>query len=326
MLDQRFFQGDDRIPPDIVNKLYVDSPTRILPTVANRLGWDGQLAGAVILQLAEDGTTIRRGFFSLMGQLAEEPIVLPATKIWAGAKRDTTVTITLPPAEAFSFLDGTLASDYMDESEIQFVVARGHTPVLPTHYRRNNIAGLSLRMLVHLARGSNGNGGLAVKLTLLAFPRDTEELRDQSDATQSAGWAGIKIYEAESPLFPAAPLGQWGNPIYPLLYRHSTRVACEASNQELRSAIAALMRTACAPTACTSTAALQKFWDNAAADPASVQTRAPTVTWPHEERPARTAGTVGSDLTCNSLAKKKHAHQNSRNRNLMLGKRKEGEN
>jgi hypothetical protein len=234
-LDTRFFQGDDHIPPDVIGKLFVDSPSRVRPSVSEQLGWDGKLAGTVILQLAEDGATVRRGFFSLIGKLAEEPITIPASKIWAGVGREATVTITLPPAEAFSFLDGTLASDYMDQSEIEFVVAKGRTPILPTHYRRNNVGGLSLRMLVHLARGCNSRGGgLAVKLTLLAFPRDMEDLREEGEATQSAGWAGIKIYEAESPLFPAAPLGQWGNPIYPLLYRHSTNTPCTASNQELR--------------------------------------------------------------------------------------------
>ena len=50
VLDQRFFQGNDSIPPDIVNKLYVDSPSRVIPSVANQLGWDGKLAGTVILQ------------------------------------------------------------------------------------------------------------------------------------------------------------------------------------------------------------------------------------------------------------------------------------
>jgi len=290
VLDQRFFQGDERIPPDILSKLYVDSPSRVQPAVANRLGWDGKLAGTVILELAEGGATVRRGFFSLLGPLADQPVVIPAYKIWAGAARDITVTITLPPAEAFSFLDGTLASDYMDQDEINFVVSKGHTPILPTHYRRNHITGLALRMLVHLAKGSNGRGGLAVKLTLLAFPRDVEDLREEGEATQHAGWAGIKIFEAESPLFPAAPLGQWGNPIYPLLYRHSISAPCTATNQELRSAIAALMNTACTPTACTSTAALQRFWDSAQTDPDSVQAGQPNITWPHEERPARAEG------------------------------------
>jgi hypothetical protein len=236
-------------------------------------------------QASRNGDTAGQGFFSLLGPLADQPVVLPAYKIWAGAARDATVTITLPPAEAFSFLNGTLASDYIDQDEIRFVVPKGHTPILPTHFRRNNILGLSLRLLVHLAKGSNGRGGLAVKLTLLAFPRDVEDLREEGEAMQHAGWAGIKIYEAESPLFPAAPLGQWGNPIYPLLYRHSVAMACTATNQELRSAISALMNTACTPTACTSTAALQRFWYNARTDPDSMQVGQPQITWPHEDRP-----------------------------------------
>jgi hypothetical protein len=284
-LNERFFQGDDPIPADIMGKLFVDSPTKISEAAARSLGWDGKLTGAVVLHLAENGATVRRGFFNLIGKLADEPIVLPASKIWMGAARDTTITITLPPADAFSFLDGNLCSDYMDQDEIQFAVAKGNTPILPPHYRQNGINGLSLRMLAHVARGSNGRGGLKIKLTLLAFPLDVDDLRQESEATQSAAWAGIKIFEAESPLFPAAPMGGWGNPLYPLLYQPNQVQPCTASNKELRAAISAIMCGAAAPTACTNTTALHKFWETMSADPEAAEPAIPHITWPVFERP-----------------------------------------
>jgi len=53
VLDQWFFQGNERILPDILSKLYVDSPSRVQPAVANRLGWDGKLAGTVKLEITD---------------------------------------------------------------------------------------------------------------------------------------------------------------------------------------------------------------------------------------------------------------------------------
>jgi len=124
-------------------------------------------------------------------------------------------TITLPAADAFSFLGGNLCSDYMDQDEIQFTVSKGSTPILPPHYRQNGIIGLLLRM-AHVAR---------------SFTLNVKDLRQESEATKSAAWAGIKIFEAESPLFLAMPANSWGNLFYPLLYQPNRVEPCTASHQ-----------------------------------------------------------------------------------------------
>ena len=285
VLDQKFFRGSERIPPDVLANLLVDSPTHISLATAERLGWDGGLAGAIIIQLSEDGSLARRGAFTLLGKLADEPVVMPAFKIWDKASRDLSVTITLPGADSFSFLDGGLCSDYVDQDEIQYAVSKGHNPVLPANYGQHKIGGLSLRMLAHIARGSNGRGGLAIKLTLLAFPMAVDELRQESDAVQSAAWAGIKLFEAQCPLFPAAPPESWGCPMFPLLYRDGGANTCSASNRELQFAIGAVMGTACAPTACTNTTALKRFWAAMTTDPEKAVPTPPYITWPLCERP-----------------------------------------
>ncbi len=143
VLDAKFFQGSDPIPPDILSKLFVGGPTRVNEMDAAQLGWDGKLAGGIVLQLSEYGSLARRGAFTLLGQLADQPIVIPAFKIWDKASKDLTATITLPKAEDFSFLDGGLCSDYIDEDEIQFAITKGHTPVLPPQYRQHKITGLA---------------------------------------------------------------------------------------------------------------------------------------------------------------------------------------
>jgi len=292
-LDGKYFRGEDQIPPDTLRKLYVSSPARIQPEEATRLGWDGKLSAGVILQLAEDGVTVRRGSFTLLGELASEPIVIPASKIWEKVAKDLHLTITIPTADNFSFMDGGLCSDYMDGDEFSYTISKGTTPVLPTHYRRHGIIGLSLRLLAHMSKGSNGRGGPLVKITILAFPLDVDELREECEATQSAAWAGIKVLEAECPLFPAAPPNSWGNPFFPLVYRANQELACTASREELRSAIAAIMGAAYAPTACTNTTALKKFWDMMRADVEKSAPRAPHITWPKINRPDPAEGKKG---------------------------------
>jgi len=289
-LDSRYFQGSGPIPPDIRENLCVDSPTQISENAANRLGWDGNLAAAVIIQLSESGDTASRGYFALVGELTEHPIVIQASKLWEGASRDVNVSITVPTAEQFSFLDGTLCSDYIDHDEVDYVVSKGRTPILPPHYGRYKISGFSLRLVAHLSRGANGRGGLTIRLTLLAFPLNVDELRQECDATQSASWAGVRLLEQECPFFPNSASAAWGHPFYPLLYKSNARMPCTASEDELRAAVAAVMGTASMPTACTSVGAMRKFWTAMAADPEKAAPRAPQITWPKFDRPAAAQG------------------------------------
>jgi len=284
-LDNKFFQGSGEMPPDILENLFVNSPSQIDLEAARQLGWDEKLAGSIILHLSEDGARARRGTFNIMGELAEQPITMAASKIWEKAGKDVNITVTMPRAESFSFLDGGLASDYLDHDQVEYVVSRGSVPIMPTHHQRNGVLGFSLRTIAHLARGSNGRGGLALKITVLIFPLDADELRQESPAVQSAAWAGIRLLEAECPLFPRAPLNIWGCPIFPLLYRQDGRIPCTASSQELQYAIAAVMGSACNPTACTSTVALRRFWRVMTEDPEKAEPRPPHITWPSCERP-----------------------------------------
>ena len=289
-LDGKFFQGNNPIPPDVIEKLFTNSPTQLDPATASQLGWEGQLIGAITIQLSEDGSLARRGVFNMLGKLADEPVTIPASKLWEKASRDITLTLTLPTADSFSFLDGGLASDYMDHDEVTYAISRGHTPVLPAQFDAHKIGEFSLRMIVHLSRGSNGRSGLAIKLTLLIFPLGADELRQETDAVQSPAWAGIKLLEAECGLFPGAPLNSWGCPVYPLLHRAKESIQCTASTKELHHAVAAVMCTASNPTACTSTVALKRFWTAMSADPEKAQPKPPHITWPQHERPPVSEG------------------------------------
>jgi hypothetical protein len=284
-LDKKFFQGHGAIQPDILEKLFGNSPTQIDMGVARQLGWDGKLAGSIIIHLSEDGARARRGTFNIMGDMVEQPITIAASKIWEKADKDINISITLPRAENFGFLDGGLTSDYMDHDQVEYVISRGSVPIMPAHYQRIGVQGFSLRTIAHLARGSNGRGGLALKITVLIFPLDADELRQESPAVQSAAWAGIRLLEAECPLFPLAPLNSWGCPIFPILYRQDERVPCTASSQELQHAIASVMRSACNPTSCTSTTALRRFWRTMSEDPEKAEPRSPHIIWPQCERP-----------------------------------------
>ncbi len=53
-LNKKFFQDSEAILPDILEKMFGNSPTQIDLEVARQLGWEGKLTGSVILQLSED--------------------------------------------------------------------------------------------------------------------------------------------------------------------------------------------------------------------------------------------------------------------------------
>jgi hypothetical protein len=105
-LDGKFFQGNNPIPPDVLAKLFTNSPTQLDPAAASQLGWDGRLIGAITIQLSEDGSLARRDVFNMLGKLADKPVTIPASKLWEKAARDITLTLTMPTADNFSFLDG----------------------------------------------------------------------------------------------------------------------------------------------------------------------------------------------------------------------------
>ena len=146
-----------------------------------------------------------------------------------------------------------------------------------------------MRAVCHLVKASNSGTGPKPKTTILLFPRSAEEMNLLSDGTQSPAWPGIRILQVTGEFFPKLP--NWRDPICPLLllgsmYHDAPHLPSLA---DIKFHIAATMRSARLPTACTSGVSLARQWTKALADIEKLE-KEPTITWPDAERPTVPAG------------------------------------
>ena len=229
----------------------------------------------------------------MRGALHNAAIPLKANTIWEGASKDVTLHVTLPDSGAFQFTGGELCSDFLPQSLVKTAFTReGGQPVLPTEWDAYKLGTFSLRLLAHLDKSSNGRAGPHFRVSVLLFPLGVDELLELSEATQSPAWPGIRILEGRSELFPRAPAGTWGCPLFPMIntsHRSEGFAPAIPGGDHLRYAIAELLRSAVLPTACKG-AGLRKQMDAMAADPDAYEARQPSVTWPPAPRPAVTTG------------------------------------
>ena len=78
------------------------------------------MIAGIKLRVSVDGQRIDNGQFFLRGVLNEEKITVQTAKLWAKANKEVTMTLKIPAGEKFNFMSGTLASEYMDMSELDF--------------------------------------------------------------------------------------------------------------------------------------------------------------------------------------------------------------
>jgi hypothetical protein len=213
-LDNRWFTGDDDLPEFIAENLEVLSLGRPLNAVLGKNGWDGKTAAGIGLELANDNKSIRGGQFFIRGPLSAEPGTIVASKLWERAAKDISVTFTFPHGGEFEFASGALASDYLEGDAVKITVERADQRVQEASWQQVGITPFSLRLVAYLDRLSNKQEP-RIKYNLLFFPASREQLLEISDAAQGAAWPGVKILEGHAALFPRAPQGGWGCPIYP---------------------------------------------------------------------------------------------------------------
>jgi hypothetical protein len=123
-----------------------------------------------------------------------------------------------------------------------------------------------MRAVCHLDKASNTGTGPKPKMTLLLFPRSAEEMNLLLDSMQSPAWPDIRILQVTGEFFPKMP--NWRDPICPLLllgsmYHEAPHLPSLA---DIRFNIAATMKSARLPTACTSSNSLTRLWNKALSD------------------------------------------------------------
>ena len=293
-LKPEFFTGSGDLPPNILNSLSTPSAGIGMRDTLTALGWQGEAAATICLTLSADGTQASHGSFSLWGLLSEDTVKIPTHKLWEGTPRGTTLRINNFQGQQFRFTGGTLQSEHMDADNFDYSFHRGGQVIPQSERQANGLGNFSLRAFAHLDKSSNKAGNPLMKITILAAPLSADELTALSDRTQHASWPGLKILESKAAFFPLRPAAAWGCPIWPLLCIRdpSSTIHTTPSGQHLRFAIAAIMRTAALPTACTSRGALHEKGQEAIDATADPDTRYPSITWPAVDRPAPAQGNL----------------------------------
>jgi len=293
-LSNKFFRGAGDIPSDRKNQLLTQCDTPAICQTLTGLGWEGSLAASVIVKASVDGERVAGTTFKLNGDFTKDPISFQAAKLWDKCGADIQLQITMPKGAELDFSAGTLASEYTGEESLQFSFIKGDTVLTEDRWEAEGLGNFCLRAVCHLGKTSNGPTGPHVKFTVLAFPMSAAQLAELGAATEDGSWPGIKILEGQCGLFPVAPVGLWGAPVFPLIDvsgRADTSTATP-SGARLKHAVSELMRTAALPTACTNNSGLQRQCKARLRGAAGTSNKEPSVVWPEVERPSSDEGRI----------------------------------
>ena len=292
-LEPRWFTGEEGVPELFAENLEVASFGYPVAAVLGKNGWDGELVVSVGLELSPDNRRVARGQVVMRGALSKEPAILQAHKLWETADKEVAAHITFPQAAEFDFANGTLTSEYLTSAGIKVVISKNDQVVMPTDWKAHGVGNFCLRLVLNVAKPAASNGQKpAIKFSLLFFPHTHQEMLEWSDIVNEPGWPGVKILEGKAQLFPAAPTGSWGCPIYPLFCTGSRFETAPnlPSPAEMRFVIASIMLTARAPNSYSSHSTLKRKWGKILADGDEYVERLPLTTWPPAPSPPVTMG------------------------------------
>jgi len=289
-----FGQPSDITNSDITN-YEVGNIGEAVTNVLAGLGWNGEPVGAVILQLSPDHERVAAGSFCTRGR-DEREFRIRAEKAWLDADLSVTVTIRMPELDSFSFADGGLTSDWLqDEEAVHFfhVTQEDGTarPILTPNLEEWGIGRFCLRLVCFPAKACSAEKGVVLKYMLMMYPASKAELTLMSPHTKNGSWPGLKLGEGEMAVLPR-PSAPWGCPIVALLRPalEFAQLAKAPSSAALRHAIACVMRRCGVPDVSRGVTSLTSKWERFRTAPASFATKEVPLVWPLPERPAATSG------------------------------------
>jgi hypothetical protein len=288
ILAKKWFKEREGMEPDLAKELSVPSFGIGVSEVLENFGWDGKAIAAIGLEFSPDNKKVARSHFLLRGSFTKEPVSFAANKLFPEADKDIMLHVTVPDGAEFRFPNGTTASDLVPCENFKHHFSKNQQIIFPTDWAANKIGETSMRAITHLDKESNATGPKP-KTTILLFPLSAEAMIQLSDATQNSAWPGIRILQHTGEFYPRPP--GWADPICPLLLlgTHFAAAPNLPSLADMQFCIAAVMRSAKLPTACTSGAGLSRQWRKAINDIERLE-KEPTVTWPAVARPTAPVG------------------------------------
>jgi len=289
-------QGENRILDSDVTRCEVTNRGEAVTDALKDAGWKGGPVACVLLHLSPDNEKVTRGEFILRGD-DKRDVQWEAHKIWPEADKRIMTTINVPPLDSFTFSDGGLTSDLLEEENVVHFhnlhrEGRRPEPLLQADREDRGVGKFCLRIVGHPTK--TGSDGIArVKYTVLLFPEDKDTTLVVSAHVNRAEWPGLKLVDGELPVLPA-PTAPWGCPIIPIFIpgqplEQRPRVPSSAA---LRAAIAAIMRRCGLPDCSRTGAKVKEKWDKIKRSQAAPPQKQPPTPWPEASTPTASQNNV----------------------------------
>jgi hypothetical protein len=279
------FTGQEEIRDEDVLRAEVTNFSTSDKEALTRFGWKGETAGYIGLRLSPDNRRVDAANLKVVGPLEKHEVRIEAKKLWQGVDTGVAITLQLREAEMFNFTEGGMWSDYVEAGNIVHsatITKDGvTTPIMDARRSTYGIGQFSVRMVCIIAKSSSVKKGVMLAYTILMYPAGKDEMLEISEHANSAAWPGIKIAEGEFTLIPRA-LVNWQNPVVPLILPGTNFQTHPFSPpaEDLRRAIASVMRRCIQPECCKTLNALTKAWERAETCPEEFLEKQGPVTWP----------------------------------------------
>lgn len=289
-LDKKLFAGERDLAVADCNHAQISNLSGDVDAALKKFGWDAATRYACVsLGLSSDNKRVEKGTFLIRGTL-DTKINVEAAKIWSGANKAVIAVFSFPDAGIFTFSEGDLGSDIVQQEAIDhtfYLIRDGRppTPILEADYEQHGIGSVAMRMTCTLSSTSSIKEGVVVKYTILLFPLSKESLLASYELAQCAAWPGLRLSEGRMALGPR-PSTPWGCPIVPLILGgRPTGESCSVPAGVLRYAIASMMSKTVEPEMARSGTALLDKWKRLAANPNELMVKAGDLTWPTATAP-----------------------------------------
>jgi len=292
-LDEALFRGERILDSDLMDGEATNRGEAVSEILAKAGRSDNETVACILLTLSPDNQKVTRGELVVRG-LEKKEYEWEAHKIWPPADKRITTTISLPALDSFTFSDGGLTSDYMEDEEIVHFhhlrrEGRPAEPVLEVDRRDRGIGKFCIRLICNISKDSSAEHGVKLKYTVVLYPGEKGVITAMTPAAARPEWPGIKLGDGEIRMLPK-PTSPWGCPITPVIIAGQpfSDLPRAPSSPNLRAAIGAIMRRCGQPELSRTGAKVLEKWDKLVKNPGSLHQKKPSVVWPAEQ-PARPA-------------------------------------
>ena len=280
------FNGDQPLSRQDISKLILGASVEATKLIPNH---NGKVVCTVSLSLRNNNHTVDASHITLSGLLFDKEKAFRTSSIWGTP--EVSLVIGPLPSSSFTFPPGSLASNYLDYSNVPHKLVKKDQLLPPESITELGITGFCLRLLLTPIAQDWLN------FTLLLFPRSRAALLTAIPDATHPGFPGLKIWPSPGrancsiPLHPQSegvfPGKRWGCPLAPGIIPGApwAEVTGCPSVQDLRGAVCHLLRAATVANFEKDATDLAQRWAAIEANPSSIVCYQPNLMWPVPPQP-----------------------------------------